>query len=59
MPQARSIKEQKAERPSKTHSPNPKVEALVRKAASDPRLTKEQREKAKARLADIAKLKAG
>ena len=43
---------------SKSHSPNPKVEALTKKAASDPRLSSEQRAKAKARLSDLAKLKA-
>ena len=37
--------------------PNPKVEALARKAATDPRLTEEQREQAAARLHDLAKLK--
>lgn len=43
--------------PRKRYIPNPKVEALVRKATNDLRLTDEQREKAAARLSDLEKLK--
>ncbi|OHC96734.1 MAG: hypothetical protein A3H25_10725 [Sphingomonadales bacterium RIFCSPLOWO2_12_FULL_63_15] len=41
----------------KQFMPNPKIEALVRKAVNDPRLSDEQREKAAARLIDLKKLK--
>lgn len=44
--------------PQKCHLPDPILEALLRKASIDPRLTDEQREQAKARFGDLEKLKA-
>ncbi|MBU0775743.1 MULTISPECIES: hypothetical protein [Sphingobium] len=44
--------------PQKCFRPNPRVEALAREAATDPRLTNEQREQAAARLRDLTKIQA-
>lgn len=44
--------------PQMCFRPNPRVEALARDAATDPRLTDEQREQAAARLRDLAKIQA-